>query len=117
MQSKGFMAGTIVLVPDGWIAIENLRVGDQVLARDAASGDTAIRAVTSTLDLPAQEVMLVRFHQEGRGFDSMRIDTLATTAAQSFHAKSDSSHVNAGSSVGNSSIASAGSYRAKLASQ
>lgn len=84
MLNKGFMAGTVVWVPDGWVAIERIRVGDRVLARDASSSVVAYRAVMRIFDVPRQDMILVRFHQDGPGDDSMRIDTLATTAGQSF---------------------------------
>jgi hypothetical protein len=86
LESRGFMAGTVVLVPDGWVAIERIRVGDQVLSRDAPSGKTAYRTVAEVRDLPIQDLILVRFHQNGENDDSMRIDTLAATADQAFFA-------------------------------
>jgi hypothetical protein len=84
VESRGFMAGTVVHVPNGWVAIERIRAGDKVLSRDPATGATAYRAVTRICDLPAQDLILVRFHQEGPDNDSMRIDTLAATADQAF---------------------------------
>jgi hypothetical protein len=90
------MAGTLVRVPDGWLAIERLRVGDRVLATGSPRGATAYQPVTAILDLPPQEMTLVRFHQDGAGEDDMRIDTLATTAAQRFHVDAGSSPTGAG---------------------
>jgi hypothetical protein len=70
------------------IAIERIRAGDLVLSRDPATGATANRRVARTCVLANEDLILVRFHQDGPDEDSMRIDTLATAPDQRFFVKS-----------------------------
>lgn len=87
MANSGFAAGTVVHIPSGVIAIERVRAGDLVLSRDLVAGTTAYRRVARTYVLPNEDLILVRFHQDGPDDDSMRIDTLAAAADQPFFVK------------------------------
>jgi len=88
LANSGFAAGTVVHVPSGVIAIESVRAGDLVLSRDLVAGTTAFRRVARTYVLANEDLILVRFHQDGPDEDSMRIDTLAAAADQPFFVKS-----------------------------
>jgi hypothetical protein len=58
-----FVAGTPVATPDGDRAIEELRVGDLVLARDEQSGEVRPSPVTRTFITPERPVVDVRVRE------------------------------------------------------
>lgn len=87
MANGYFSTGTPVHTPSGLVPIESVRVGDVVLSRDFASGATTQGRIARTHASPDQELLIVRFHKDGPGDDSMLIDTLGTTAGQTFYLK------------------------------
>jgi RHS repeat-associated protein len=56
---NSFAAGTLVLTPDGLVAIETLEVGDLVIAKNEDTGEVAPRAVTATFADPHEDGLVL----------------------------------------------------------
>ena len=52
-----FASGTLVLTPQGRVAIETLRVGDAVIARDESTGQSGVFAVSALMSRTASEII------------------------------------------------------------
>ena len=63
MQCSCFPAGTPVMTLTGPLAIENLRIGDRVLAQDPDSGELAYKPVLGTTIRPPAELLAVSTSQ------------------------------------------------------
>ena len=55
-----FIAGTKVLIPEGFVAIENLTVGGEVLARDLSRGETIAAKIICTFRNLATELVVIK---------------------------------------------------------
>ncbi|MBQ6251429.1 polymorphic toxin-type HINT domain-containing protein [Ruminococcus sp.] len=78
---KCFVAGTMIATVSGLVAIENIRVGDRVMATDPETGETAAKTVLETYIREAETLIHIRvggeelittethpFYVKGRGF-------------------------------------------------
>jgi Pretoxin HINT domain len=75
-----FVAGTPVWTQDGLKPIEAIRVGDRVLSRDAARGQTVFRPVTALFTRTASQIVRLTIEAADG-----RIETLGTTPGHPFY--------------------------------
>jgi Pretoxin HINT domain len=59
-----FAAGTLVCTESGPVAIESIRIGDRVLAKNVESGELAYKPVLETTVRPPKELQTLRFNEE-----------------------------------------------------
>lgn len=59
-----FVAGTLVLTKEGYIAVEDIEVGDLVLAKDEKTGETSYKKVLSLFDRQAEVIYIISVGEE-----------------------------------------------------
>lgn len=67
-----FVAGTLVETEDGLRPIEEIKVGDRVLARSPESGETSLKIVTDLIDLHVRQIWKVSISDEQSNFEIFR---------------------------------------------
>ena len=76
---KCFVAGTLVTTLSGLVPIEDIQIGDQVLARSEETGELSLREVTETFVTPDKAIWEVDVEDA-----SGAVETLGTTAEHPF---------------------------------
>lgn len=105
-----FVAGTPVVTADGERPIESIRAGDRVLARDAATGETAVREVVRRFVTPGKEVLRLTVRSEDDGVS----ETLGVTPGHPFRV-AGRGWVGAGELAVGDELESAGGGRLRVA--
>ena len=77
-----FVAGTLVHTKRGAVPIEQIRVGDLVLARDAAGAAPIFKSVTRTVLHEEAQVLLVVLFPEGENDQRFLVCTIGTALLQ-----------------------------------
>lgn len=75
-----FVAGTAVLTANGLVAIENIRAGDTVVAKDEETGEIAVKQVVRTFENSTEELTHVTIRTE-----SGTLETIDTTPQHPFY--------------------------------
>jgi len=74
-----FVAGTLVATQQGLRAIEDIRVGEMVLARDERTGQTGFKPVTELVRRHDREVWRLTLASPAGGGDEANLETFETT--------------------------------------